>query len=182
MLLVSALWSLLDLISQILDLLIRISSNSDPTAWPPARCQQVQGIRRYYLNFRGGVGGLLSITRTADVAHLQKKNKKQNTAVFVWKLWPDYGEIRMSSFSGPEFAMPMNLTVCSCDKRLVTNVWPWMTMKKKVQITVISETQQLLSDLLMAYVQMDDSSLRTLVCIHFPSFDPAYGHNVFIIG
>lgn len=43
----------------------------------------------------------------------------------------------MSSFSGPEFARPMNLKVCSSDKQLLTNVWPWMTVRKIVQITVI---------------------------------------------
>lgn len=63
----------------------------------------------------------------------------------------------MSSFSGPEFAVPTNLTVCSSDKQLVPGVWPWMTIN--VQITVISGTEQLLSDSLMAYVQMDDTGL-----------------------
>lgn len=39
----------------------------------------------------------------------------------------------------------------------------------------------LLSGLLMSVVQMDDSSPTTMACIHFPSIDPEYGHNMLII-
>lgn len=81
-------------------------------------------------------------------------------------------------------------TVCSANEFHCLFIWLTTGDKclalddneKNVQIDVISEKQLLLSDLLMAYVQMDDFSMRALVCIHFPRTDLAYGHNAFIIG